>query len=470
METFLYHIGRDKISNQIYVEDDSVSISHAQVYIDENKNLIIIDLLSTNGVIINGKKIEAPTPLKNKDLISLGSILYKKQDFFDAIELFEINKNKGNDNGVLLVSSHLKSNVKKQHKKKIKTDVLVAVVLIAIAMLIIAFGVSNYLSSQNVIKNKIIELQDPVEDNQTKEEIVLPPPVSNKIKKPKTTNKKINSEVVEKKTKPTNKNINSEIVEKKSKLNKQRTDIIYDFSCLTNKNDNGSNEMITEFGDLTRNVQNTILKDVEISILDEKKAGNRYVKDLKKQKKFIDKGSDYSKLNRIMKNLTSRLAKPRGIDYEMFFVDDTIKNVFTLGGNIVFYKGMYDFCKNDSEIASIIAHEIAHNELGHSTLKLKKQKASDRFGIFGEIALIIESNTSMSFNQKQEAQADLFGLDLMYPTDYNSCAGVGLWERMSETENNFNIAENLFKSHPYSINRINCLKNHSKNNYNKNCN
>ena len=228
--------------------------------------------------------------------------------------------------------------------------------------------------------------------------------------------------------------------------------------------------MITEFGDLTRNVQSTILKDVEISILDEKKAGNRYVKDLKKQKKFIDKGSDYSKLNRIMKNLTSRLAKPRGIDYEMFFVDDTIKNVFTLGGNIVFYKGMYDFCKNDSEIASIIAHEIAHNELGHSTLKLKKQKASDRFGIFGEIALIIESNTSMSFNQKQEAQADLFGLDLMYPTDYNSCAGVGLWERMSETENNFNIAENLFKSHPYSINRINCLKNHSKNNYNKNCN
>ena len=143
---------------------------------------------------------------------------------------------------------------------------------------------------------------------------------------------------------------------------------------LNNKNDNGSNEMITEFGDLTRNIQSTILKDVEISILDEKKAGNSYVKDLRKEKRFIDKGSDYKKLNKIMKDLISRLAKPRGIDYEMFFVDDKLKNVFTLGGNIIFYKGMYDFCKNDSEIAAIISHEIAHNELGHSTLKLKKQK------------------------------------------------------------------------------------------------
>ena len=83
---------------------------------------------------------------------------------------------------------------------------------------------------------------------------------------------------------------------------------------------------------------------------------------------------------------------------------------------------------------------------------------------------MIERNTSMSFNQKQEAQADLFGLDLVHPTDYNSCAGISLWERMSKTEKDFNISENLFKSHPYSINRINCLKNHSTNNYNKSCN
>ena len=170
-----------------------------------------------------------------------------------------------------------------------------------------------------------------------------------------------------------------------------------------------------------------------------------------------------------MNNLTSRLAKPRGVTYEMFFVNDTIKNVFTLGGNIIFYKGMYDYCKNDSEIASIISHEIAHNELGHSTLILKKQKVANEFGVLGEIALMVENNVSTSFNQKQEVEADLFGFDLIYPTNYNNCAGINLWERMSKNENDFNIAENLFNSHPYSINRANCLENHFKNNYNKKC-
>ena len=37
----LYHIGRDKINNEIYIIDDSVSSSHAQILIDENVDLII---------------------------------------------------------------------------------------------------------------------------------------------------------------------------------------------------------------------------------------------------------------------------------------------------------------------------------------------------------------------------------------------------------------------------------------------
>ena len=81
METFLYHIGRDKINNQIYIDDESVSVSHAQVFVDQNKNFIIIDLSSTNGVIINDKKIETPTQLENKDLIGLGNSYYKSKIF-----------------------------------------------------------------------------------------------------------------------------------------------------------------------------------------------------------------------------------------------------------------------------------------------------------------------------------------------------------------------------------------------------
>ena len=36
MEEKLYHIGRDNNKNEIFINDDSISLSHAQVYLDKN--------------------------------------------------------------------------------------------------------------------------------------------------------------------------------------------------------------------------------------------------------------------------------------------------------------------------------------------------------------------------------------------------------------------------------------------------
>ena len=252
METFLYHIGRDKINNQIYIDDESVSVSHAQVFVDQNKNFIIIDLSSTNGVIIDDKKIETPTQLENRHLIRLGNSFYKKEDISNAIQHYETNKKRGNENAVPLISSHPKQKLKKYGRKKVKTYRFIVTVLVAISIIITAFVLNNYNTNQNVIKNKIFELEQ--NDDISKKEIELPIPVYKKTVKTKS------------------KNDSDKKVEKKSKLKKQRIDVIYDFSCLNNKNDNGSNDMITEFGDLTRDIQSTVLKDVEISILDEKKS------------------------------------------------------------------------------------------------------------------------------------------------------------------------------------------------------
>ena len=87
---------------------------------------------------------------------------------------------------------------------------------------------------------------------------------------------------------------------------------------------------------------------------------------------------------------------------------------------------MYNFLKNDSELSALISHEISHNELGHSILALKKNKVASEFGILGEIALIFEGMTTVSFNQKQEAEADLFGADLIAASNYNKCSVVSV--------------------------------------------
>jgi pSer/pThr/pTyr-binding forkhead associated (FHA) protein len=435
----LYHIGRDKINNEIFIIDDSISLSHAQVFIDKNINLTIIDLSSKNGVFVNNNKIISPYKLEDQDTIRLGSISFTKENLLKAIKLYENNDLKKN---IPLASTVQKVKSKEIIKNKYSSKKFIFIILIALAISITLIG-GYYYNSQNEIRDKIesdrtdkserIKLSD---NDSSEENINETPTVTKPIKK----------------------------------INKQRTDVVYDFTCLSTEDDQGTNEVILEFGEITRNVQNTLLNDIKISIKEEKIEGNAYVESLKKEKNFIIKGPDYLRLNKIMKDLISRLAKPRGVEYQMFLVDDTVKNVFTIGGNIIFHKGMYDFCESDSEIAALISHEIAHNELGHSVLALKKQKASKDVGILGELALLVEDMFSASFNQKQESEADMFGLDLMSPSNYNDCASIDLLKRFSKNESEFNIVDNLFRSHPYSKNRVNCLKNHFKSNYDKSCN
>ncbi len=65
-------VGRDKGMDIIF-DDPSVSREHAVLYFYKNK-FEIKDLGSTNGVIVNGVRVDK-NELKNKDTIKIGKIL-----------------------------------------------------------------------------------------------------------------------------------------------------------------------------------------------------------------------------------------------------------------------------------------------------------------------------------------------------------------------------------------------------------
>jgi len=443
MKGRIYHIGRSNNSNEIFIFDESVSTIHAQILIDENDDLIIIDLASKNGVFVNGDRIVSPIKLITGDTITLGGFKCTQNDLSHAIKVFDYKNNESNLQSVVLKSSILNP----QKNKKIKkininfnnSNLWIWIILIIITLLI-SFGLYS-MYNQN-------ELQDKYNKRDKKSDTEI-----------NNTNKEEGKD--EK---------NPSIKNKKSKRNsKQRTDVTYDFSCMSTENDGGSNESLIVIGTLTRDVQNSMLNDIKITIKEEEEYGDDFINEMEKTHRFINSGSDLTEIKTIMNNLINRLAEPKGFNYKIYLVEDTIINAFTLGGRIVITTDMYNFCKNDSELASVISHEIAHNELGHITLNMKKQKAAQDFGVFGEIALGLESVITSSFNQKQEAEADLFGIDIMYPTAYKSCSSITLWKRMANKESDFNVVDNFMRSHPYSKNRANCIDHHLQSNYNKNC-
>ena len=85
----LITIGKDP-SNDIKLDDLSVSRFHMQLYIKDENTIIAIDLGSTNGTYINGNKITQPTQLNFLDILKVGNKLINWQQYIIEEEDSEI--------------------------------------------------------------------------------------------------------------------------------------------------------------------------------------------------------------------------------------------------------------------------------------------------------------------------------------------------------------------------------------------
>jgi len=66
-----YRIGRTK-DNDIVLTNNRASRQHAMLQVEENGSFNIIDLGSSNGTSVNGRRIHTPTKLRSGDLIQVG--------------------------------------------------------------------------------------------------------------------------------------------------------------------------------------------------------------------------------------------------------------------------------------------------------------------------------------------------------------------------------------------------------------
>ena len=104
MKEAIYHLRRDQ-NNEIIINNLSVAEQHAQILVDEKKQLIIIDLSSSKGVKVNNEKISSPVKLSKGDIITLGEFKCLYEDIVKSIRIFEYEKSNTN------LKSSLKSNI-----------------------------------------------------------------------------------------------------------------------------------------------------------------------------------------------------------------------------------------------------------------------------------------------------------------------------------------------------------------------
>lgn len=254
-------------------------------------------------------------------------------------------------------------------------------------------------------------------------------------------------------------------------LNGEKKTVTYSFACLDSSVSGTTlNRRLNEAGDLIRD-----LAVSEKSITDEVQTeyGRAFHEDMIStgQFKLIKDPNLDKKLTTVLKDLLAARKEPSKIGYQVYAMEDTVVNAFTFGGRIYITRGMLNKCAGkDALLYAIIGHEIGHSEMGHIKSTIQDLELSDKlFGNGGSTFFEIKKLLTASFNQKNELEADYYGINLTNQLGYDLCTAVAFWREMASKENSYNEVEDFFRTHPFSDLRSQCLSDHIKNNFGKAC-
>ncbi len=175
----------------------------------------------------------------------------------------------------------------------------------------------------------------------------------------------------------------------------------------------------------------------------------------------------YAQLDRILKHILSsqHILHRDELAWQLHIINnDTIQNAFcTPGGFIYVYTGLMKFVESEDELAGIIAHEVAHGDLRHSTDQLTKQ-----YGIQVLIALLTDSDSrlladigaslvQLSYSRSDESEADRYAVRYLKDTPYSPTAFADFFQRMLQKDGNMGLFQFL-STHPDPGNRVEKIK------------
>lgn len=158
--------------------------------------------------------------------------------------------------------------------------------------------------------------------------------------------------------------------------------------------------------------------------------------------------------------------------WEYKLVDDEAVNAWCMpGGKIVFYTGILPVAENETAIAAIMGHEVAHALANHGQQRMSAGMLQQIGAVAGNIAIKDENDRAMfnqyygvgttvggmlPFSRSHETEADKIGLILMGMAGYNPDEAAELWKRMAANSGGQAPPE-LLSTHPSNQTRIDNL-------------
>ena len=156
--------------------------------------------------------------------------------------------------------------------------------------------------------------------------------------------------------------------------------------------------------------------------------------------------------------------------WEYNLVNDETMNAWCMpGGKIVFYTGILPVAKNETGVAAIMGHEVAHALANHGQQRMSAGMLQQIGAVAGNVA--IQDNQArdafnqyygvgsqlgvmLPFSRNHESEADKIGLYLMAISGYNPAEAAELWKRMKANSGNGEAPPEILSTHPSNDSRI----------------
>lgn len=155
--------------------------------------------------------------------------------------------------------------------------------------------------------------------------------------------------------------------------------------------------------------------------------------------------------------------------WEYNLVDNELVNAWCMpGGKIVFYTGILPVCNDETGIAVVMGHEVAHALADHGAQRMTASYGQQIGALVGNVAIKDDEKRNMfnqvygvgtqvglmlPFSRSHETEADRIGLQIMAIAGYNPDEAAMLWKRMKAQSNGQAPAEFL-STHPSNDTRI----------------
>jgi|ERR1700677_1190828 beta-barrel assembly-enhancing protease len=194
--------------------------------------------------------------------------------------------------------------------------------------------------------------------------------------------------------------------------------------------------------------------------------GKQMAAEVQRQAKMLDDAVITEYVNRVGQNLVRN--SDAKVPFTFQVIDDDTLNAFALPGGFIFvHTGLIHAAETEAEMASAMAHEIAHVAARHMT----RQACRAQIANIATIPLIFLGGlpgyairqgagmaipmTFLTFSRGFEAEADYLGLQYLYAAGYDPTAAIDMFEKMMSLEKRKpgSIAR-AFSTHPLNEDRL----------------